>query len=364
MPVFGTRADVPWWMQNGRKGDVFILPSSGTDAADNIAVGEERIMDTHARAILRIAGTIVTADVGPVVYRYADPARGEQRRPVSVVPAISALFDSEVEYARAGVALDRTYNVRLHSSSNSPRSVSVELSAPGLVVDTAVRRVAMPAFSDAVLAFHVKGTLPKGRHTISATITTGDERFIAGYVPLRYEHIRPLRFYRAAAVQVEAVNASLPRKTTVAYIRGVGDNVATMLGQLGLKVTMVAPEELGDLDLSKFGSIVVGPRAFAASRELVQHARRLQDFARNGGTVVVQYGQQEIQAQGILPYPVTLQRTAERVTDENAPVTLLAPGASVLTTPNKITAEDYLDWVQERSTYMPTTADSHYQRIF
>jgi hypothetical protein len=78
----------------------------------------------------------------------------------------------------------------------------------------------------------------------------------------------------------------------------------------------------------------------------------------------VQYGQNEIQTPGILPYPVTLGRPAARVTDETAPVTVLAPGASLLASPNRITDSDFRDWVQERSTYMPTTADPHYQRVF
>jgi hypothetical protein len=307
----------------------------------------------------------IAVDAGPIVYRYADPARGEQRRPVAAVPGISVLFDAEVEYARANAPFERTYNVRLHNASAAARGVTVTLAAPSqLKVDSLVRRVAIEPFSDAVLAFHVKGSLPAGRHVVSATAESGDEKFVSGYVPLHYEHIRPLRFYRAASVEVEAVEAKLPPKTTIAYIRGVGDNVATMLAQLGLTVTLVSPEELGSIDLSRFGAIVVGPRAFAASPALVAHAGRLQDFARAGGTVVVQYGQQEMQTPGILPYPITLSRTAERVTEETAPVKVLAPGASVLAGPNRITESDFLNWVQERSTYMPTTADPHYQHVF
>ena len=280
------------------------------------------------------------------------------------VPTLSVLFDSEVEYARAGVPFERTYNVRLHNASAAARGVTVELSVPKtLICDSLVRRVAIEPFSDAMLAFHVRGTLSEGRHVVSAVATSGDEKFASGYVPIHYDHIRPLRFYRAATVQVEAVNAALPPKTSIAYIRGVGDNVATMLGQLGLKVTLLNPEELADTDLSKFGAIVVGPRAFAASPALVANAKRLQEFARAGGTVVLQYGQNEIQAPGILPFPVTLKQPAERVTDENAPVRVLDPASKLLSSPNKITTKDFSDWVQERSTYMPTTADPHYQRL-
>jgi hypothetical protein len=52
------------------------------------------------------------------------------------------------------------------------------------------------------------------------------------------------------------------------------------------------------------------------------------------------------------------------VTDEKAPVTLLDPGARLMSFPNRITQQDFKGWVQERATYMPTTADPHYQRLF
>ena len=363
LPLIATRASVPWWLAQGRTGDVFKMPFSGSNAAENIGIGEDRVADTHARAVLRIAGVVLPVDAGPVIYRFADPARGEQRRPVSAVPGISALFDSEVEYVRAAVPFTRTYHVRLYSASAAARGVTVTLSAPGLTVDSTARRVALEPFTGAMLTFQVRGTLPSGRHTVSATIESGDEKFVVGYVPLHYDHIRPLRFYRASAVEVEAVKATLPARTSVAYIRGVGDNVATMLGQLGLKVTMVTPEDLADTDFSKFGAVVVGPRAFATSSVLVTEARRLQAFARSGGTVVVQYGQQEMQTPGLLPYPITLSRTAERVTEEQAPVTILAGGASVLTKPNRIASDDFDNWIQERSLYMPTTADPRWQRV-
>ena len=360
-----TAPSVPWWLAGGKRGDVFAVPPVGSAAAANIGIGEDRVGDTHASVKLNIAGTSFTADAGAVVYRYADPARGEQRRPVAAVPGISMLFDAEVEYARANVPLERTYTVRLHNASAAARGVTVTLAAPReLTVDSLVRRVVIEPFSDAAVSFRVKGTLPVGRHVVRATAESGDERFTAGYAPLHYDHIRPLRPYRTASVDVEAVDARLPAKTSIAYIRGVGDNVAMMLVELGMKVTMLTPEEVGAADLSKFGAIVVGPRAFAASPTLVARSHRLQDFARAGGTVVVQYGQQEMQTPGILPYPITLTRTAERVTDETAAVTVLAPGARLLAAPNRIADSDFLGWVQERSTYMPTTADPHYQHVF
>ena len=60
---------------------------------------------------------------GPIVYRFADPARGEVRRPVATIPEISLLMQREVEYARANAPFDRTMLVYVHSAASSPRDV-------------------------------------------------------------------------------------------------------------------------------------------------------------------------------------------------------------------------------------------------
>lgn len=364
VPMMAHTASVPWWLAIGKRGDMFVPPGQGSTAAASIAIGEDRLFDTRAQAVLRITGVPVVADASPVVYREADPARGERRRPVASVPAISVLFDDEVEYARAGVPFDRVYAVHLTSATSAPRGVSVTLSLPaGLRADSLVRRAALEPFGSTTLTFRVRGTLPAGRCKVSASAASGGETFVSGYLPIEYAHIPPLRYYRAATVEVEAVDAKLPANTRVAYIQGVGDNVAPMLAQLGLSVTLLAPEQLGTSDLSRFGSIVVGPRAFAASDVLVGEAKRLQDYARAGGTLVMQYGQDEMQRPGILPYAITLSRPAQRVTDENAAVTILDPRSPLLTTPNRITSADFNGWVQERATYMPSTFDPHWRTL-
>jgi LmbE family N-acetylglucosaminyl deacetylase len=364
VPLVAGTASVPWWLAIGRRGDVFVMPGDGAAAATNIALGEDRLVDPRARAWLRVAGVPVAIDVAPIANRYADPARGERRRPIAAVPAINVLLDDEVEYARAGVPLDRVYDVHLRSTTTAPRGVTVALGLPaGLRADTLVRRAALEPFGGATLRFRVRGTLPAGRHVISATATSGGATFTSGYVPINYEHIRPLRYYRPASVQIEAVDAALPPKATIAYIAGVGDNVAPMLSQLGLGVTTIAPEQLATADLSRFGAVVVGPRAFAASGVLAAHAGRLQDYARAGGTVVVQYGQKEMETPGILPYPIGLAGTAARVTDEAAPVRVLDPGARLLASPNRIDQSDFEHWVQERALYMPSSFDPHYRAL-
>jgi hypothetical protein len=146
----------------------------------------------------------------------------------------------------------------------------------------------------------------------------------------------------------------------VGYIQGVGDNSAPALEQLGLTVTRLDPATLGQVDLGGYTAIVVGPRAYETQPALVANNARLLDYARAGGTLVVQYGQYEMQQPGMMPYPITINRPHDRVTDENAPVTILDSAAAVLRSPNRITSRDFEGWIQDRSLYMPRTFDPAY----
>ena len=47
-----------------------------------------------------------------------------------------------------------------------------------------------------------------------------------------------------------------------------------------------------------------------------------------------------------------------RVTDETAPVRILAPGHPVFTFPNRITPDDFGGWVQERNLYAWSSFDA------
>jgi hypothetical protein len=221
----------------------------------------------------------------------------------------------------------------------------------------------MAAGATRTLTFRVRGTLPRGTHQITATAIAKGKPYQTGYVPIEYPHINPQRIYRPSTISVNAVDVVLPARVNVAYVPGVGDNVAPVLQQLGVPLTIVNADDLPQTDLSRFTAIVVGPRAYQASQTLEGNNDYLLAYVRNGGRLVVQYGQGEMQQPGIMPYPVTLKQPAERVTDENAPVTFTDPQSPFLTTPNKITQDDFNGWVQERASYMPSTFDSHYRTM-
>jgi len=351
---------VPWWLRFGRRGDTFVQPMQ------DMVVGDDRIQESGADVVLGIAGVDVPVRAGPIVYRHADPARGEVRRPIATVPEISVLLQHDVEYARANAPFERTVIVSLHSASPSPREVDVALSVPrGAKADTAVRHASLKPFGDVQLYFKVQGRLAPGRDSITAVARLGARTFSQGFVPIEFEHIAPQRYYRPARTYVESVNATFA-DLRIGYIRGVSDNVPPMLEELGLPVTELDPAALPQTNVSSYTTIVIGPRAYEANPALVANNTVLMRFVNAGGTIVTQYGQFEYAqpAAGILPYPITLVRPADRVTDERAAVRVIDPASPLLARPNKIGEADFAGWVQERSLYMPRTFDKQYHALF
>jgi hypothetical protein len=213
------------------------------------------------------------------------------------------------------------------------------------------------------VTFKVHGKLASGVQSVSAVASSGSTMSRTGYVPIDYDHIMPERIYRPAQVAIHALDISVPAGLRVGYVRGVGDNVEPSLEQLGIPVTTIDPHALPTVDLSKFTTIVIGPRAYQANRDLVNNNSYLLNFAKNGGTLVTQYGQYEMTQAGMMPYAVSLSRPADRVTEENAPINIIDASSPALHRPNNITDADFTGWVQERALYMPRTFDDRYHPV-
>ena len=370
--IIGLVDSRPWW-QSPHNGDLFAMHDSPSDGlarvsfisggslsmVPGVAVAEDARRLTNVRVTMSIAGQMVTLDAGPVTFHSSDPILGEQNRPVGGVPAVTLAFDRGIEWMVANKPLDHMMRVTLKSFASSPRTFSFKLVAPpGVRVDSIPPSVTLAAHEEKELFVRVRGQLKAGRYEFGIVAETEGGRYMDGFKAIEYSHIRPIRMYRFSAIYLQAVDIAIPATLSVAYIQGVGDNVAPYLRQLGIPVTIISPEELPIADLGRYSTVVVGTRAYEAHRELVAYNGRLLDFAKKGGTLVVQYGQ-DIATLGVMPYPVTTPRTS-RVTEEDAPVTVLDAKSRMLNSPNKIGKDDWLDWVQERGLYMPTVIDSHY----
>jgi LmbE family N-acetylglucosaminyl deacetylase len=357
-PYTGTQLSQPWWLAQPRNGDLFAPRITGVSE-------DERERQNWMHVKVQVSGQTAPLDVAaPIVYHYVDRVRGDVQLPLIVAPGISITLDQATEIVRANTLSNQLIKATLRSAFGDSTPVSVTLALPrGLTADSLSRSIVMGPGATQTLTFRLRGALPRGTHQISATASAKGKTYQTGYVPIEYPHINPQRIYRPSIITLNAVDVVLPARLNVAYIPGVGDNVAPVLQQMGVPLTIIAPDDIPQTDLSRFTAIVVGPRAYQASQTLQDNSDYLLAYVRNGGRLVVQYGQAEMQRPGIMPYPITLQQRAERVTDENAPVTFTDPASPLLNSPNKITQADFEGWVQERATYMPTSFDSHYRTM-
>lgn len=356
-PFFGTEVTQPWWLASPRNGDLF------SPKIDGISEDErERQRWAHVTVESERGQSLDVA--APIVFHYVDRVRGDVQRPLIVAPGLSITLDQAVTMARANGPFNQLLKATLRSAYRDTTSVTVNLSLPsGLSADSTSRTILMAPGATRVVIFKVNGRLARGTHRLTVTARAKDRSFQSGYIPIEYPHINPQRIYRPSTLTINAADVALPARLNVAYIPGVGDNVAPVLQQLGVPLTIVDDDDIPRTDLSRFTAIVVGPRAYQASPTLQDNNDYLLAYVRNGGRLVVQYGQAEMQRPGVMPYPITLAPRAERVTDENAPVTFTDPKSPLLNSPNRITQDDFTGWVQERASYMPSTFDSHYRSM-
>jgi len=351
-----TNITMPWWRYNGRQGtDWFQTPIDSRDESQQ----EERSAAT-ARALLQVGGTNLTLNV-PIVNRFADPIKGDQQVPLAAVPGVMIGLENGTEYIRAGVPVERELRVYVQSAYPHDANVTVKLDVPkGLVADSAERKRTLIPGVPMVVSFRLRGNVPPGKHELGASVIHEGTIAALGYYTVAYDHIQPQRMYGMSGMYLSAVNVKLPPRARVGYIPGAGDVGIEALRQLDVAVEKLEPSAIAGTDLSRFTAIVVGPRAYESSDVLVKQNPRLLNYANNGGTLVVQYGAQDMSRYPVTPYPLQWTRPAARVTLETAPVNVLKPTSPLLTTPNKIGDDDWKSWVQERATYMPSTIDSHY----
>lgn len=184
-----------------------------------------------------------------------------------------------------------------------------------------------------------------GAFAVKAVARCDGHSYETGWESVGYAGLRPYNLYKTAELKTRKIDVKVAKGLRVAYVMGSGDTVPEALEGMGIAVHAMTDGELAESDLSAWNAIVVGIRAYSTRPALTQNQSRLDEFVRLGGTLVVQYQSSSFPA----PLPMTMGgRMAERVVDERAPVKLLDPENSLLTTPNRITEDDFDNWIEER----------------
>ena len=187
-----------------------------------------------------------------------------------------------------------------------------------------------------------------------------EHEYRTGYQTIDHRDLPLARLRHAASTLVRSVAAASLDSVTVGYVMGVGDEVPAAIEALGATVRLLGEADLTSGALEGFDAIVVGTRAYAVRRDLVENNQRLLNYARGGGNLVVLYQTQEFVPGEMAPYPASLPRGAQEVSEEDAPVDLLVPDHPLLAIPNGISAADFEGWLEQRGSKFFTEWDPAY----
>ena len=299
----------------------------------------------------------------PTVFRWTDPVQGEQVREVDAVAQVATKLGSNVyvfpdakprpvsvtmrSFGMGDARLDATVSLALPQGWKAePQSVPVTFNGKG---------------AEAGAMFNVTPPAGETTGTIRAEVRVGETRISESITDIEYPHIPAQRILGEATAK--AVRVDIKRRgARIGYIMGSGDDVPTVLRQVGYDVTLLSDADLDRGDFSGYDAIVTGIRAYNTRKRLKAAHEKLMQYIENGGTVVVQYntanGLGDLVVAPPGPFPFKVSR--DRVTVEEAPVRFIDASHSLLTTPNKITAADFEGWVQERGLYFTSEWDAKY----
>ena len=290
----------------------------------------------------------------------ADPVKGEIHRLPDVIPPVSLTPALDVQLFASGSA--RPVDVEIRAYRDNQEGTLALATPAGWTVLPASQPFKLAATGDhARLTFNVTAPAQPATGFLTARATIGDKTYDTSRQEIRYEHIPPQLLQPLARVKAVCLDLQT-RGHEIGYLPGAGDRTAEAVEVMGYHVTPLTGADLTPERLRAFDAVVIGVRAFNVRTDLSSFALdSLFAYAENGGTVVEQYNTpNELRNPRLAPYDLTLDRNlpAHRVTNENAPVTLLAPDHPAFNAPNKITAADFDGWVQERGLNFPATWDT------
>ncbi len=290
------------------------------------------------------------------------------KRPLAVVPMFSVALEPGEQVIPASDGKGLTVRVGVSSSAVGAPAGTLHLELPsGWRSEPREFPVHLLTRGDKKdFVFKLFPTsLQEGRTEIRAVLQAGDKKYTEGYTLVTREDLGAAYYYQPAVQHVSVIDVKVPKDLKVGYVMGAGDDIPTVLEQIGMNVTMIPAEKLATEDLGKYQTIVLGIRAYDTQKDVIDNNKRLLDYVERGGRLVVQYNTMgsfgspiDFNAGKYTPYPATLSRT--RVSVEEAPVQILDPANPIFHSPNVITQKDFAGWVQERGLYFMSQWDSNF----
>src|SRR5437764_2607150 len=261
----------------------------------------------------------------PVLFRWTDRVRGDLYRPVVVVPEVAVGVEDKVLIFPDRQSKQVRVTLKNNVAAATAGTLRLKLPA-GWSASPAEVPAALKGKDDEFKAtFGVTPPSGASAATLAAEFESGGKVFTRGLTEIDYPHIPRQTLFPLA--EAKLVRVDLQRRgSRVAYVMGSGDEIPEALRQVGYDVTLLSDEDLEAADLSRFDAVVAGVRAYNTRAALRRAQKRLLEYVERGGTLVVQYNTPDRSLEGVQLGPYPFKLTQDRVSDEDAAVTLLAPG--------------------------------------
>jgi LmbE family N-acetylglucosaminyl deacetylase len=298
--------------------------------------------------------------------KYVDPLYGQKYRDLVVGPPLSVELQPATGVVAAGKASASNLTVAVRSNVTGPARGILRLELPhGWKAQPSSQPLSFSR--DGELSNHsfqiTPGALDEGGYEIKAVAEYEGKLYSEGYSVVTRNDLDTFYHYRPARRRISAVAVRVPPRLKVGYVMGAGDEIASVIGQLGINVEQISAGELATGNLNRFDTIVIGIRAYDVRSDVRDNNKRLLEFVERGGTLIVQYNQSTgtFNAGAYTPYPATASN--ERVTVEEAAVEILDHRDSIFRFPNRITARDFDGWIQERGVYFMNKWDVRFKPL-
>ncbi len=317
----------------------------------------------RARATYQVESVPVETTI-PVTRLEPNLPYGIETRVLTVVPALSVtLTPSSAIVPQSAANRKITLRAEVLNNRDGRNDGTLALNVPdGWTVDPASQPLQFSRAGERAF-FPFVVTIPSIAdrvYRIDAVATAGGRQFREGYDLIQHRDLETRYLYRPASLTVRGVDVRIADGLRVGYVMGVGDDVPSGIAQLGADVRLLSEQDLAAGDLARFDAIVTGTRAYAVRQDLRTYNRRLLDYVKDGGNLIVLYNTQELVPDLYAPFPGQLPASAEEVSEEDSPVEILAPDEPVFNTPNKITRRDFDGWVEQRGSKFWSTWDAAY----
>lgn len=297
----------------------------------------------------------------PLSYKWRDPAYGQRERAVMSTPDFAVNFSENSVILQEGQ--EKTIEIEIYSFKDNLEDKLI-LVAPE---NWTLSQTEIPIqIANKHQRYYVKVKLsPKAtskRGVLKILDSSG--HVTMAYTEIAYDHIATQAIFRPTTLTCVKLDAKI-KAGKIAYIVGAGDLVPEAIAQLGFDISVYEVGDLSALDLAQFQSVVLGIRIFNVNKEILNFQDKLFAYVEQGGNLVVQYN--TASRNGVNPDiggPLDFDLSRNRVTEENATVTFLAPKHPIMNTPNKITKADFDFWVQERGLYFADDWDKSFTPLF